>query len=157
MLLPSAELGDGEAAANLVTLHLEDGDLSGAAEYAERYADEERPDTLVALAEVRAAQRRHDEAEALFRRAGELGALRAHTAYGTFLRTVRNDPVGAEREYRAARRHREPGWAWTLARFLVDEGRADEARPYLEYAAVRGDRAAAGLLAELDGEDPHDD
>lgn len=157
VLLPSATLGDGEAAANLVALYIEDGNLSGAAEHAERYLDDGQPDTLVALAEVRAAQDRLDEAEKLFRRACELGALRAHTAYGTFLLTVRNDPAAAEREYRAARRHREPGWAWTLGRFLVDEGRPDEARPYLEYAASRGDRGAATLLAELNGEDPTDD
>ena len=39
-------------------------------------------ETLVMLAEVRAQQGNLDEAERLYRRAGQLGAMRAHTAYG---------------------------------------------------------------------------
>ncbi|HXV92465.1 MAG TPA: tetratricopeptide repeat protein, partial [Pseudonocardia sp.] len=155
-LLPLADAGDGQAAANLVALTLEEGDLAGAIAHAERYADERRPDTLVALAEVRAAQGRADEAETLHRRACELGALRAHTAYGTFLLLVRLEPEEAEREYLEARRLREPGWAWTLGRFLLDQGRPDEARDHLEHAAARGDRAAEQALVELDGEDEDD-
>lgn len=157
VLVPWADAGHGQAAANLVALHLEAGDLAAALDRAQAYADERRPDTLVALAEVRTAQGRVAEAEDLHRRAVDGGALRAHTAYGHFLLGVRGDLAGAEREYLAARRHREPGWAWTLGRFLLDDGRPDEARPYLAHAAATGDRVAAEELALLDGEDPADD
>jgi tetratricopeptide (TPR) repeat protein len=152
-----AGAGDTQAAANLVELLFESGDLGAATRAAERYADERRPDTLVALADVRAAAGRTDEAEALYRRAGDLGALRAHSAYGAFLATVRADPAGAERELREAGRHAEPGWEFALGRFLVDTGRWAEARPYVAVAAARGDDDAVTLLAEVDGEDPYDD
>ena len=82
-----------------------------------------------------------------------LGALRAHTAYGQFLLAALGDVDAAEREFVEARRHAEPGWAYTMGRFLVDVGRADDARAYLQVAADAGDRVAADLLAELDGED----
>lgn len=155
VLVRAADDGDQQAASNLVALHLEDGDLAAAVAAAERYADPARPDTIVALADVRSLQRRPDEAEELYRGAGP--ALRAHTAYGYFLRDVRADVAGAEREFREAQRHNEPGWATTLGRFLVDEGRSDEARGYLRTAVGWGDRDAADLLAELDGDDPTDD
>jgi hypothetical protein len=157
VLVRAAEAGDGQAGANLVELHLEAGDLGSAAEAAERYVDERLPDTVVALADVRALQDRPGAAEVHYRRAGELGALRAHTAYGQFLLVSRQDVAGAEREYREAQRHAEPDWAYTLGRFLLDEGRGEEARGYLQVAVDEGDRAAVDALAELDGEDPTDD
>ena len=157
LLRRGADAGDPQAAANLVELLLEWGDLPGATGVAERYADEARPDTLVALADVRAAAGRADEAEAHYRRAAVLGALRAHGAYGGFLLTTRGDLAGAEHELREAGRHGEPGWEFALGRFLVDDGRAGEARQYVAAAAAQGDADAATLLAEIDGEDPYDD
>jgi hypothetical protein len=105
---------------------------------------------------VRAQQGNLDEAEGLYRRAAQLGAMRAHTAYGGFLQLARDDWAGAEREFREAERRAEPGWATALGRFLLDDGRAAEARGYLQLAADDGDTAAAEALIELDG-DPTDD
>jgi tetratricopeptide (TPR) repeat protein len=156
LLRRAADAGDSQAAANLVELLHESGDLQGAIRVAERYADESRPDTVVALADVRAAAGRADEAEELYRRAATLGALRAHSAYGGFLLAL-GDTVAAERELREAGRNDEPGWQFGLGRFLVDEGRASEARPYVAAAAALGDDDAVTLLAEIDGEDPFDD
>jgi tetratricopeptide (TPR) repeat protein len=153
----AADAGDPQAAANLVELLYEAGDLGAATGVAERYADENRPDTLVALADVRAAAGRVDEAEALYDRGVELGAVRAHGAYGSFLLAARGDAGGAEREFREAGRRAEPGWAFTLGRFLLDEGRAAEARRYVTLAAALGDDEAVTLLAEMNGEDPFDD
>lgn len=157
LLVQVAEASEEQAAANLVELHLEAGDLPSAIAAAERYADENRPDTVVALAEVRALQGRVEEAEGFYRRACELGALRAHTAYGQFLAVARADAEGAERELRAAERHAEPGSAYTLGRFLLDDGRLDEARHYLQVAVDSGDTVALQVLVELDGGDPSDD
>ena len=157
VLARAAADGDPLAPANLVALHLEDGDLPAAVEAAEHYADPARPDTVLALAEVRAAQSRLEEADGLFRQAAELGALRAHTAYGQFLLAERGDVLGAQGEFFEARRHAEPGWAWTMGRFLLDVGRPDDAREFLQVAADTGDRVAAETLAELDGVDPADD
>ena len=157
LLRRAADAGDPQAAANLVELLYESGDLRAALQIAERYADESRPDTVVALALVRAASGRADEAEGLYRRAVQLGALRAHSAYGTFLLVVRGDAAAAEREFREAARHDEHGWQFTLGQFLVDDGRAAEARPYVAAAAALGDNEAVRLLAEIDGEDPYDD
>lgn len=156
VLARAAEQGDAQAPANLVALHLEDGDADAAAEAAEFYYDTTRPDTVLALAEVRAAQAREADAEALYADAGRLGALRAHTAYGQFLLTARGDVAGAEREFTEARRHAEPGWAYTMGRFLIDVGRPDEARAFLQVAADSGDRMAADTLTEFDT-DPADD
>ena len=63
VLRHAADAGDPQAPANLVALYLEAGDLIAAAEMAERYADESRPDTVVALADVRAARAKPDAAE----------------------------------------------------------------------------------------------
>lgn len=156
-VLERAAVDDGQAAANLVWVLIESGDQPGATAAAERLADPDRPDTLVALADVRAEQRRDDEAERLYRSARDRRAGRAHTAYGGFLLTVRGDVVGAEREFRAAAERREPGWAGTIGRFLFDDGRGAQARSYLEQAAADGDPEAARLIAELDGDDPADD
>lgn len=156
MLVQAADAGEQYAGSNLVELHLEAGNLLAAIEVAERYYDESRPETLVALAEVRAQQDHPAEAERLHRRATQLGALRAHTAYGRFLQLVRGDWAGAEREFRAAERRTEPGWAYSLGRFLMDDGRPDEAREYLRRAADEGDNSAAEALIELDG-DPNDE
>jgi tetratricopeptide (TPR) repeat protein len=157
VLTRAAELGDAQAGANLVELYLEAGDTLAAIEVAEAFADESRPDTVVALADVRAAQGLVDEAEAYYRRAGELGGLRAHTAYGQFLLTVRGDVVGAEAEFREAQRHSEPDWAATMGAFLVETDRPQEARWYLRHAADGGDEDAARILIELDGGDPTED
>lgn len=153
----ACDAGDPQAPANLVQLLLEAGDLPAAVDAAQRHAGESRPDTLVALADVRTAQGRLPEAEQLYRRAGELAALNAHTAYGRFLLDARGDPAGAEHEFREAGYHREPGWAYTLGQFLIEDGRLDEARGYLRAALDAGDRQAGELLAEVDGEDPADD
>ena len=157
LLQRAADAGDPQAAANLVELLLEFGDLPTALRMAERYANESRPDTIVALADVRAVTGWPDEAEALYRRAAVLGALRAHSAYGAFLLGVCGDAASAEREFREAARHDELGWQFTLGRFLVDDGRPAEARPYVAAAAALGDDEAVRLLAEIDGEDPYDD
>jgi tetratricopeptide repeat protein len=154
LLVDAAAAGDQLAAANLVELQLEAGDVAGAATAAETYANERTPNTLVALADVRVEQGRHDDADALYRRAGELGALRAHTAYAQFLLAARADPAGAERELREAERRAEPGWAFALGEFLIDEGRIEEARYCLQVAVDEGDAAAVDALAELDGVDP---
>jgi TPR repeat protein len=151
----AAEAGNGEAAANLVAVLLESGELPAAVEAAERFADEARPDTLVALADVRAELGRHDDADACYRRAIELRAVRGHTAYGAFLQ-ARGDASAAEREYLQAALHDEPGWAATMGRFLYDAGRGDEAREYLERAADEGDEESRELLYELDGVDEDD-
>lgn len=157
MLAHAADAGDSQAASNIVELHLEAGDLAAAVTAAEQYADEHRPDTIVALADVRAQQGRIEDAEGYYRWAAELGGLCAHTAYGQFLLGTRGDPARAEVEFREAERHAEPGWAYTLGRFLLDEGRGDEARYYLQIALDSGDTAAAAAIVELDGEDPADD
>ncbi|NMH99811.1 tetratricopeptide repeat protein [Pseudonocardia acidicola] len=157
VLTRAADAGDALAPDNLVAFHLESGDLRAAIAAAERYVDDARPDTVVALADARAAAGRDDEAEELYRRAGALGAVRAHTAYAGFLLDGRGDAAGAEREFREARRHREPGSAYALGQFLLDDGRPEEAREHLVVGANAGDRNAARALAELDGEDPTDD
>lgn len=157
VLIRAADEGDPRAQANLVQVHLDDGDLPAAADVAERYSDESRPDTLVALADLRAAQGHADDAESLYRRATELDAVRARTAYGWFLLRTRADPAGAEFAFREAGRRGELGWAYTLGRFLLDDGRPGEAREYLQIAVDAGDREAGEALAELDGVDPADD
>lgn len=157
VLVRAADAGDPQAGANLVALHMEAGDLRSAIDTAERYADDTRPDTLVALGDARALQGFDDDAQACYLRAGHLGALRAHTAYAQFLLMARGDRDGAEREFREAQQHREPGWAYNMGRFLLEEGRFAEARGYLQVAVDSGDRTAAADLAELDGEDPTDD
>jgi tetratricopeptide (TPR) repeat protein len=153
LLVDAAAAGDQLAAANLVELQLEAGDLPAAVTAAEEYATERRPDTILALADVRVQQGRPADADQRYRRGGELGALRAHTAYGQFLIGVRGDPVAAEREFREAERLAEPGWAFAIGRFLLDEGRVDEARRYLQIAVDEGDQDALAALAELDGVD----
>jgi tetratricopeptide (TPR) repeat protein len=153
LLTEAAAAGDQLAAANLVELQLEAGDLPAAAAAAEQYATERQPDTILALADVRAQQGRHADADELYRRAGELGALQAHSAYGQFLIGVRGDPEAAEREFREAVRLAEPGSAFVLGRFLLDLGRGEQARPYLQIAIDEGDQAALEALAELDGVD----
>jgi tetratricopeptide (TPR) repeat protein len=156
VLARAADAGEPFAGANLVELHLDAGNMSAAVEAAERYVDDRRPETLVALAAVRTQQDRLGEAEQLHRRAVQLGALRSHTSYGQFLLLVRGDWAGAEREFRRAERRTEPGWAYTLGRFLLDDGRSDEARGYLQIAADSGDQSARETLIDLDG-DPSDD
>jgi hypothetical protein len=153
VLADAAAAGDQLAAANLVELQLEAGDVPAAAAAAEAYASESRPDTLVALADVRVLQGRHDDADALYGRACELDALRACTAYAQFLLGTRGDPVAAEGALRNAERRAEPGWAFALGRFLLDEGRRDEARYYLQIAVDEGDEDALAALAELEGVD----
>ncbi|WP_433289631.1 tetratricopeptide repeat protein [Pseudonocardia sp. CA-142604] len=155
VLVQAAEAGDELASANLVELHLEEEDLPAAREAAERYADETRPDTLVALADLRALEGRTDDADGWYRKAGELGALRAHIAYSQFL-VGQGDPEGAERELREAEQREEPGWAYALGRFLLDQGRPDEARAYLQLAIDSGDAAARQAMIELDGGDQDD-
>lgn len=152
LLVDAAAEGDQLAAANLVALQLEAGDLPAAVAAAEQYASERRPDTILALADVRAQEGRHDDADELYRRAGELGALQAHSAYAQFL-VGRGDREAAERELREAEGVAEPGWAFAYGRFLLDDGRLDEARRCLQIAVDEGDQDALAALAELDGVD----
>ena len=89
--------------------------------------DDRRPETLVALAEVRAQQHRADEAERLHRRAVQLGA-RARTPHtaGSCSRsggTGRGRSASSGRPSGAA----EPGWAYTLGRSCSTTG--DPTRP----------------------------
>ena len=157
VLRQAAEGGDEQAPANLVAVYLEADDLPAAVEAVERYADESRPDTIVALGDVRAAESRPDAAEQAYRRAIELGGVRAHSAYGQFLLAAYGDAAGAEGQFRSAWRHNEPGWPYQLGRLLIDDGRGEEAREFLEVAAGWGDRDASDLLNEIDGVDPSDD
>lgn len=157
VLRQAAEVGDEQAPANLVALLLEAGDLRAAVEAAEKYADEARPDTIVALGDTRAAESRPEAAEQAYLRAIQLGGVRAHSAYGQFLLAAYGDAAGAEEQFRLAWRHNEPGWPYQLGRFLIDDGRGEEAREFLEAAASWGDRDASDLLNELDGVDPADD
>jgi Tfp pilus assembly protein PilF len=157
MLLRAARAGDELAPMNLVALHWEvSEDPRAALRIAEEWADESRPSTLLGLAFIRAAMRRYDEAEQLYRRAAELGAYRGHIEYSLFLQEVRQDGEAAERELEAAEKAQEPGWALAFGRFLAEARRVAEARAYLEHAAHWGSVAAAEALEELDG-DPNDD
>src|SRR5882724_7225661 len=157
MLRRAAEAGHHLAPVNLVEVqweHLEDS--RPAIRTAEYWADESRPSTLLGLAFIRAATRRFDDAEELYRRAAELGAERGHIEYALFLQEVREDLAAAERELEAAEREQESGWALAYGQFLADIGRPDEARAYLRHAAHWGSLEAAAVLEELDG-DPADD
>ncbi|HVD27601.1 MAG TPA: hypothetical protein VNC79_03760, partial [Mycobacteriales bacterium] len=87
----------------------------------------------------------------------QLGGVRAHSAYGQFLLAAYGDAAGAEDQFRLAWRHNEPGWPYQLGRFLIDDGRPEDAREFLEVAAGWGDRDASDLLNEIDGVDPADD
>ena len=157
VLRHAAEGGDEQAPANLVALLLEAGDLVTAGEAAEEDADEARPGTIVAAGDVRAAESRPDAAEQAYRRAIQLGGVRAHSAYGQFVLAAYGDAAGAEEQFRLAWRHNEPGWPYQLGRFLIDDGRGEEAREFLEVAAGWGGRDASDLLNELDGVDPAGD
>jgi hypothetical protein len=89
----------------------------------------------------------------LHQKAISLGAERAHLKYGWFLRDIREDLVGAEREFQLAADDDEPGWGINLGSILLDLGREGEARAILKHAASWGDLDAQELLDEL-GEDP---
>ncbi len=156
----AARAGDDLAPLNLVALHLEElADPVVAAELAERFHDEARPSTLIALADVRLAFGREDDADALYRRATELGGACAHIYYGWFLQDRREDLVTAEEHLRVACEVGEPGAAYHLGRFLFDTGRADEAQAWFEEAADAGDQDALDVLeAEYRGlVDQYDD
>ena len=143
----AARLGDDLAPLNLVALHLEElDDPFTATELAEAYRDDAKPSTLVALADCRLAEDRVDEAEELYRKAAEGGGACAHIYYGWFLRDRRADPEGAEEQLRRAHEVKEPGAAFHLARFLYDQGRTDDAHPFFEEAAWRGDPDALAVL-----------
>jgi Tfp pilus assembly protein PilF len=149
----AVDAGDDLAPGNLVLLYLEDlEDEVTAAELGERYLDERRPTTVRALAAVRARTGDLDAADALYRRAVELGAPHAHVERGWFLRDHRHDPVGAEREFRLAwDEAREAGAGYQLGLFLHEAGRDGEAGDVLREAAGWGDLAAAELWAEISG------
>lgn len=143
----AVRLGDELAPLNLVALHLEElDDPVSATELAEELLDEARPATLLALADCRLAAGRVDEAAELYRRAAEQGAPCGHVYYGWFLREHRGDHDGAEEHLRRAHEAGEPGAAFHVGRFLFDLGRVDEAAPYIEEAAQRGDPDAVALL-----------
>lgn len=156
----AARAGDDLAPLNLVALHLEElADPEAAAELAERFHDETRPSTLIALADVRLAFGRVDDADVLYRRATELGGACAHIYYGWFLQDRRDDLPGAEEHLRLAWEVGEPGAAYHLGRFLFDVGRPEDAQVWLEEAAYRGDQDALAVLeAEYRGlVDQYDD
>jgi Tfp pilus assembly protein PilF len=156
----AARAGDDLAPLNLVALHLEElADPEAAAELAERFHDETRPSTLIALADVRLAFGREDDAEVLYRRATELGGACAHIYYGWFLQDRREDLDAAEKHLRRAWDVGEPGAAYHLGRFLFDTDRADEAQAWFEEAADTGDQDALEVLeAEYRGlVDQYDD
>ncbi|MFC5140171.1 tetratricopeptide repeat protein [Actinomycetospora rhizophila] len=143
----AVRLGDELAPLNLVALHLEElDDPVTATELAEDLLDEAKPATLLALADCRLAADRVDEAADLYRRAAEQGAPCANIYHGWFLRDRRGDHEGAEEHLRRAHEVGEPGAAFHLGRFLFDQGRLDEAQPYVEEAAWRGDPDAVALL-----------
>ncbi|WP_410625620.1 tetratricopeptide repeat protein [Amycolatopsis sp. cmx-8-4] len=145
--------GDSLAAANLVSLYLDDlGDLDTAEQLALRHLSKDQPSTFVSLANVYAEQVRLDEAEDKFREAIRLEARKVHQNYALFLWEKREDLVGAEREFRLAQEHDEPGWGYELGSFLVELGREDEARSVLSTAASWGDVDAAELLEEIASE-----
>lgn len=157
MLRRAAEAGDELAPMNLVALQWEvSGDPRLSLRTAEQWADEGQPSTLLGLAFIKTATRHYDEAERIYQRAAELGAYRGHIEYALFLQEVREDLDAAEREFEAAEKEQEPGWALAFGRFLADVGRPAEARAYLEHAAHWGSVAASEALEELDG-DPSDD
>ncbi len=106
----------------------------------------------MALANVHAEQDRLDEAEAGFRAAVRLDARKVHQNYALFLWHKRNDPVGAEREFRLAQDEDEPGWGYELGSFLVEQDRREEALDVLAWAASWGDVEAGKLLADIDPE-----
>jgi Tfp pilus assembly protein PilF len=143
----AVRLGDDLAPLNLVALHLEElDDPLTATELAEELLDDRRPATLLALADCRLAEGRVDDAADLYRRAAEQGAPCGHIYYGWFLRDRRDDHAGAEEQLRRAHEVGEPGAAFHLGRFLFDLGRGDEAAPFVEEAARRGDPDAVALL-----------
>ncbi len=145
----AARAGDDLAALNLVALHLEElDDPDTAIALAEQYADDARPSSLVALADVRLAVGREDDAEALYRQAAELGGSCANIYYGWFLQDRRDDLEGAERALRTAHEVGEEGAAFHLARFLFDDGRRDDAQPFFEEAARHGDVDAQRVLED---------
>lgn len=150
VLRRAIESGDELASANLVLIYLEDlNDIGTAKSLGEQYLDESKPKTLTALASVYAESGALDEAEAMYRRAVDLGAPRAHVNLGWFLRDHRHDLAGAEREFRLAQEDDEPGWGYELGALLHDNGRSEEALDVLRYAAEWGDSDAESLLAEL--------
>ena len=69
--------------------------------------------------------------------------MRAHTAYGRFLQLVA--ATGPAPSASSGRPSGAPSRAGrtTLGRFLLDDGRPDEARGYLQLAADDGDNSAA--------------
>lgn len=150
MFQRAIDADDDLAAGNLILVYSEDlGDMVTARSLGERYADERKPKTLTALASVCAEMGELDRAEALFRRAVELGAPKAHVNMGWFLRDYRHDLTGAEEEFILARDNDEERWGYELGSLLRQTGRVDEAIEVLEYAASWGDIEAEELLQEM--------
>ncbi len=151
LLVDAAAAGDQLAAANLVELQLEAGDLPAAAAAAEQYADRAQAGHHPrARRRARAAGPPRRRRRAVPAGGGARSAAGAHRVRAVPDRRPRR-PGGAEREFREAERLAEPGWAFALGRFLLDDGRVDEARPYLQIAVDEGDPVALEALAELDG------
>jgi len=141
------EAGDTLAPGGLVTLYAETpGFLRRALELGEQILDESKPNTFSALAGVYTRLGRFEEAERLDRKAIELGAPRAHTLLGHFLRDSRGDLEGAEREFRLAQENDEPNWGYNLGLILLDTGREQEAFDILKHSAEWGDLEAVQLL-----------
>jgi len=148
------EAGDALAPGGLVTLYTETpGFLRKALEFGEWFLDEQKPNTLSALAGVYSRLGRLDEAERLNHKAIELGAPRAHTLLGHFLRDSRGDLEGAEREFRLAQGNDEPNWGYNLGLILLDTAREQEAFDVLKHSAEWGDLEAGQLLDSVFGDE----
>ncbi len=153
ILRRAIDAGDDYASAILVSLYAEErGDLDKARQLGERYLDESKPKTFIALADVYGLLGRHDEQENLLDRAIELNAPCAHIEKGSFLRDVRDDVDGAEREFWAARDADQLGWGYELGSLLWETDRVRDAIVVLNHAANWGDADAADLLQEIAAE-----
>jgi tetratricopeptide (TPR) repeat protein len=150
MLQRAIDAGDDYAPAALVALYaVNREDVETARDLGERYLDEAKPKTLLALADVYGMLGRHDEQLKLLERAVALRAPRAHIERGSFLRDVREDVGGAEREFRAAQEADEAGWGYELGSLLWETDRIPDAIRVLSHAAYWGDGDARELLQEI--------
>jgi tetratricopeptide (TPR) repeat protein len=148
------EAGDTLAPGGLVSLYAETpGYLRKALKLGEQFLDEGKPMTFSALAGVYERLGRLDEAECLDRKAIELGAPRAHTLLAHFLRDIRGDLEGAEREFRLAKENDELNWGYNLGLILLDTGREEEALDVLKHSTEWGDLEAKQLLETVFGDE----
>lgn len=91
----------------------------------------------------------HRGAASAFEAGALLGDFRCHVALADLLADELDDPIGAERHYRAAIRAGDHIAYLNFGLFLVQHDRAAEATRYLAVAALLGDGAAWHELATL--------